>query len=340
MDYGGSSGDYVDDSSIGVKIENLKSKNPARTQMLLLNSAADWMQPINPYLAPTDLYLFWGSSTAYGTLASGYSGGRGQASSGERIRQVLKFGTFTGNGYMDDMSGHGKFLRSWNGNEFQALSLKCCHTLLVPPMERDLPITSEQDTLARRIRSFVANGNMLILTGGDYSSLVFINRFFHFDLKKTVYDQGPFEKMPEASMPENAREAFANMPETIPQSGISVTTITKDSLPPDTKLIYGTPVSSPVFQLTYCESTIPDEQCQIVKPNGYSCAQDVIPRECPSIRQSGRPCSCGTILYIGYDFVDHHSHSIGESIWDKVLRAAVSVPKIGEPGLGEFTQYT
>eukprot|EP00960_Hanusia_phi_P052782 761654-Hanusia_phi.AAC.6 len=238
------------------------------------------------------------------------------------------------------MSGHGKFLRSWNGNEFQALSIKCCHTLLVPPMERDLPITSEQDTLARRIRSFVANGNMLILTGGDYSSLVFINRFFHFDLKKTVYDQGPFEKMPEASMPENAREAFANMPETIPQSGISVTTITKDSLPPDTKLIYGTPVSSPVFQLTYCESTIPDEQCQIVKPNGYSCAQDVIPRECPSIRQSGRPCSCGTILYIGYDFVDHHSHSIGESIWDKVLRAAVSVPKIGEPGLGEFTQYT
>jgi hypothetical protein len=46
------------------------------------------------------------------------------------------------------------------------MSIKCCSTLVVPPMERDLPISSEQDSLARKIRSYVANGNMLVITGG------------------------------------------------------------------------------------------------------------------------------------------------------------------------------
>jgi hypothetical protein len=52
--------------------------------------------------------------------------------------------------------------------------------------------------------------------------------------------------MPAKSLPDNAREAFKDIPETLPQSGLSVTTVTKDSLPPDTRLIYATPVSSPV----------------------------------------------------------------------------------------------
>ena len=42
---------------------------------------------------------------------------------------------------------------------------------------------------------------------------------------------------------------------------------------------------------------------------------------------------------MGYDFVDHHSHQMGTSVWDRVLRAAVAMPKIGEEGLGEFTKY-
>jgi hypothetical protein len=38
--------------------------------------------------------------------------------------------------------------------------------------------------VARRIRNYVSNGNTLIMTGGDYSSLVFINKYFHYELKK------------------------------------------------------------------------------------------------------------------------------------------------------------
>ena len=222
--YGGADGDYIDDAGIGIKVASLKAKGVPQgtqgTQMLLLKQA-DWEAPINPYVAPRDLVVFWGDSTSYGTIASSFQGGRGRSASGERVRRVLNFGTFTGNGYMDDASGHGRFLRTWTGLQFESMSLRCCKSLLVPPMERDLPIASEQDQLSRKIRSFVANGNQLILTGGDYSSLVFLNRFFHYNLRKTVYDQGPFEKMPAKSMPENAIKDFAALPETLPQLGYS-----------------------------------------------------------------------------------------------------------------------
>jgi hypothetical protein len=42
------------------------------------------------------------------------------------------------------MAGHGRFLYSWEGAEFAALSRRCCSSLLVPPMERDLPIYPDQ----------------------------------------------------------------------------------------------------------------------------------------------------------------------------------------------------
>jgi hypothetical protein len=72
------------------------------TQSLLLPS--EGFTGINPYLAPNDLYLFWGESASTGTLASGFNGGRGRASSGQRIRQVLNFGDFTGNGWDSPIS--------------------------------------------------------------------------------------------------------------------------------------------------------------------------------------------------------------------------------------------
>jgi len=149
--YGGGDGDFVDDAGLGIKVGSMKATGAQRTQMLLLDQA-DWMKPIDPYVAPMDLYLYWGESSARGTLASGFQGGRGRSSSGERVRRVLNFGSFTGNGYMNDASGHGRFLGSWTGGEFDAMSIKCCSTLLVPPMERNLPISSEQDSLARKIR--------------------------------------------------------------------------------------------------------------------------------------------------------------------------------------------
>eukprot|EP00960_Hanusia_phi_P052781 761654-Hanusia_phi.AAC.5 len=70
MDYGGSSGDYVDDSSIGV--------------LGIFNGIWNFGQ-----------WIFRWTSTStrqklLSTCVMRAAGGRGQASSGERIRQVLK----------------------------------------------------------------------------------------------------------------------------------------------------------------------------------------------------------------------------------------------------------
>jgi hypothetical protein len=221
------------------------------------------------------------------------------------------------------------------------LAGKCCATILVPPMERNLPIAPEHAVLSKRIRSFVANGNMLILTGGDYSSIVFLNQFFHYDLKKTVLDEGPFEKLPSKLLPKNARKAWEEAPETLQQDGLSVTTITKASLPIDTKLIYATPVSSPVFEITYCERKVSPKECQVMQPQSLTCLVEVIPSECAMYEKKGTPCSCGTILYVGHDYVEHHSNAIGTSPWDDALRAAVATSKIGKAGkFAAFNDYS
>jgi len=311
-----------------------------RIQSLLLPQGA-FESPINPYLAPNDLFLFWGESSSTGTLSSQFNGGRGRASSGQRIRQVLRLGDFTGSGYEDSMSGHGKFLKSWEGAEFQALADKCCSTILVPPMERNLPIAAEHNILSKRIREFVTNGNMLVLTGGDYSSIVFLNQFFHFNLKKTVLDEGPFEKLPDRLLPENARDAWADAPQTLHQDGLSVTTITKASMPMDTKLIYATPVSSPVFEITYCQRKVSSEACSVMQPQSLTCLVDVVPSECAAYENKGTPCSCGSILYIGHDYVENHSNQIGTSPWDEALRAAAATDKVGESArIGTFNAYS
>lgn len=40
--------------------------------------------------------------------------------------------------------GHGHFLDSWSGNTFASMSRVCCSSVLVPPMENDLPIFTDQ----------------------------------------------------------------------------------------------------------------------------------------------------------------------------------------------------
>jgi len=88
---GGAGGGGVERGEASARIQ--------RTQSLLLPQAGSFESPVNPYLAPNDLYLFWGESSATGTLSSQFNGGRGRASSGQRIRQVLRLGDFTGSGY-------------------------------------------------------------------------------------------------------------------------------------------------------------------------------------------------------------------------------------------------
>jgi len=45
------------------------------------------------------------------------------------------------------------------------------------------------------------------------------------------------------------------------------------------------------------------------------------------------PCSCGSIVYDGYDFVGSHKTWMGASVWDETLRSAVALPEVGEDGI-------
>jgi len=54
----------------------------------------------------------------------------------------------------------------------------------------------------------------------------------------------------------------------------------------------------------------------------------VLPRDCLLAEADGRPCSCGYLMYIGYNFEEQYP-----TRWDKVLRAAVEImnPTFEEP---------
>ena len=123
----------------------------------------------NNYVVPMDVFLFWGKSSFKG------HGALGGVSSAQRVRQVLNIGHFTGNSFVEDSHGHGKFITDWDGAEFRKMSRTCCVTLVVPPMEDDLPLYERKSTASRNVRFFVANGNRLVLTGGSYLSIVFLN---------------------------------------------------------------------------------------------------------------------------------------------------------------------
>ena len=60
---------------------------------------------------------------------------------------------------------------------FRALSEKCCVSLLFPPFEWDFPIYNPSKAIAQRMRSFVANGNAMIFTGGTMD-FEFINELY------------------------------------------------------------------------------------------------------------------------------------------------------------------
>jgi len=63
----------------------------------------------------------------------------------------------------------------------------------------------------------------------------------------------------------------------------------------------------------------------------------VLPRDCPAAEADGRPCSCGYVMYIGYNYQEQYP-----TRWDKVLRAAVEImsPTYVEPEGGYPAPHT
>ena len=138
-------------------------------------------------------------------------------------------------------------------------------------------------------------------------------------------------------------------PSVLPQKGISVTAVKKESLPSGTEVLWGTPRSSPVFMIKFCEAQSPNEGMPPVKvrsrtrahahyahsparppthTHSFTHAPQVLPRDCPAAEAEGRPCSCGYVMYIGYNYQEPYP-----SRWDKVLLSAVEImsPTYVEP---------
>jgi hypothetical protein len=173
-------------------------------------------------------------------------------------------------------------------------------------MEWSFPVFNVHKIIGQRIRNYVANGNIFVLTGG-IPAIEFINAYFFYvmELADGNYSPGPFRRLDK--VPPQMRDT----PKILPQKGISVTAVKKESLPSGATVLWGTPRTTPVFMIKFCEAQSPDEGMPPVK---------VLPRDCPMSAQQGRPCSCGHIIYIGYTFGDPYP-----SRWDKVLLASVEI---------------
>eukprot|EP00960_Hanusia_phi_P007926 227291-Hanusia_phi.AAC.1 len=299
---------------------------------------SDELELKESFIPPKNLYIFWGKSSfkGYGAL--------GRASSADNVRKVLGVGHFTGNQYEAASHGHGKFIYSWDGAEMRKLSRTCCSTLIIPPMENDLPLFVQDSIAARSIKEFVANGNRLVLTGGSFSSLVFINRYFHVDLEKEVYDPGPFDRRGIVGDSQTSA-LLSGLPSYLPQDGMSVTSVHLHSLPQDSTVLYSTFQSTPLFEMKYCMKPLgyplhPPQRGLLGywcgKHRGIMCLEQASYDECQQMAESDVPCSCGTILYDGYDFVGNHKTWTSPSIWDDTLRMAALLPHLGVDGHAVF----
>ena len=267
-----------------------------------------------PYSAPMNLWLFWGSMTNQRFTGSG-----------EHVRHVFKMGNIAGGEWRDP-----KFLRSLEGGLFNKLSGLCCTALLFPPLEWDMLIVSPQKIVGQNIRAYVANGNTMIFTGGIIS-LEFINTYFYYQLEPADgnLDPGPFLRLPKfQGLTEEQHKVITEgtpstepAPKTLPQVGIEVTSVKKESLPSGTSIIYTSPYNAAVFAIKFCEAENPMNDPAAPLP-----PVKVLPRDCPITAAQGRPCSCGFICYLGYDWRDAYP-----SRWDYALKNMVDVCSMVPP---------
>jgi len=267
-----------------------------------------------PYSAPMNLWLYWGSMT-----------NKRFTSSGEHVRHVFKMGNIAGGEWRDP-----KFLRSLEGGLFNKLSGLCCTALLFPPLEWDFLVVNPQKIVGQNIRAYVANGNTMIFTGGIIS-LEFINRYFSYQLEPADgnLDPGPFVRLPKfQGLTEEQHKVITEgspssppAPKTLPQVGIEVTSVKKESLPSGASVVYSSPYNSAVFTIKFCEAENPANDPAAPLP-----PVKVLPRDCPIVAAQGRPCSCGFICYLGYDWRDAYP-----SRWDYALKSMVDVCSMTPP---------
>ena len=260
-----------------------------------------------PWSAPKNLWLYWGSTT-----------NRRMTGSGEKIRHIFKMGNIAGGEWRDP-----KFSRSITGSLFRRMSQRCCITMLFPPFEWDFPIYNPSKAIAQRLRSFVANGNSMVFTGGTMD-FEFINRYFFYQLEAADgnYSPGPFPMLPGFSgLTADQKNLLKPAPRILPQKGIAVTAIKKESLPQGSTAIYASPHNTPVFLIKFCMAENPMNEPSVTYP-----PVKVLPHNCPASAKAGRPCSCGNICFLGYNYVEQYPGR-----WDDTLKIMVDLCSVVPP---------
>jgi len=257
-----------------------------------------------PYSAPPTLWLYWGSTT-----------NRRMEGSGENIRHLFKLGRIEGGEYRDP-----QFLHKIDGVLFKQLSTACCTSLVMPPFEWDFPVHNANKAVGQALRSYVANGNALIMTGG-LIDIEFLNRYFSLNLEPADgnYAPGPFPLLPNLHGYSDKMKALVMAgPSVLPQKGIAVTAVKRDSLPDGSTIIYASPKNVAVFTIKFCMAENPKSESTAPLP-----PIRVYPKYCPASARAGRPCSCGNIAFLGYNYRDRYP-----SRWDLTLKIMERVASI------------
>eukprot|EP00960_Hanusia_phi_P076656 768590-Hanusia_phi.AAC.27 len=281
--------------------------------------------PPEPWSPPANLWMFWGQSP---NKRFGHSG--------DNIRHLVKLGRLAGGEYRDP-----HFLFNFDSQTFRDLSESCCTTMLVAPMKNDMPIYNAESNVAQRLRTPLADGDILLmikqetmwpmettlssrvdlwcrLNSSTDTSSTTSSRNHPLERLRAQIDEayelsgygnwspGPFRKLITKDLP----WVYKLTPDTLYQDHTSVQSMALRSLPSGTSVIYMTPKSSPVFLIKFCQ--------RLSERHGEPPIKTV-PKDCWRHAASGYPCSCGTISYIGYDW--HYDQDAAD--WDKVMLAAV-----------------
>ena len=225
----------------------------------------------------------------------------GSGGGGQNIRSILHMGTIGGGEWRSEhFVGEGG---GFSSQRLRRMADACCTTIVFPPMQWNFPVMNTNKIQAQNLRKYVANGNTIVLTG-DIISKEFLNRYFFYNVEEADggYSTGPWYKVDGGTF-----KAFEASPKVLPQKGISVIPMKKGSLPSGATVLWGDSSSAAVFQIKYCEAE---------RSDGTG-ASKVLPADCEASGLAGHPCSCGSIIYIGYSFPDNYP-----SRWGRVLEAA------------------
>ena len=127
---------------------------------------------------------------------------------------------------------------------------------------------------------------------------------------------------------------------------VQVTGIDYQTLPKATNVFYGSPNSAAVFEMETCQKVMGGLRGHWCHKHNKGLACTVAARKVDCEEQNRlhdlggenewRRCSCGTILYDGFDFIGSHKTWMGQSVWDQSLRVAAELPKIGTEGKAVF----